>query len=304
MISKKFTILITTKNRKEELFFTLEKIKILLDREDVVCIVCDDGSTDGTFEEIKINFPKIELIQNPKSQGLIYSRNRLMNRVQTEFAISIDDDLHFLSATPLEKISAFFERHPQAGILGFRIFWGLQEPHFQETTERSVQVKSFVGCAHVWRMKAWKEVPDYPDWFVFYGEEDFASYQLFKKNIEIHYLPTVLVHHRVEVVQRKTKSDYQLRLRRSFRSGWYLYFLFYPISVIPKKLLYTLWIQIKTKILKGDWQAAKAIVQAIFDVIFNLPKLLKQSNRLSIEEYHAMLKLPPTKIYWKPEDEK
>ena len=43
-----FSILITTKNRKSDLSFTLEKIKYLLEREDVDCIICDDGSSDGT----------------------------------------------------------------------------------------------------------------------------------------------------------------------------------------------------------------------------------------------------------------
>lgn len=69
-------------------------------------------------------------------------------------------------------------------------------------------------------------------------------------------------------------------------------------------MLYTLWIQIKTKTFKGDFKATLGIVQALFDVILNFPKLLKQSNRLTKNEYQALLKLPPTQLYWKPEDEK
>ena len=44
----KFTILITTKNRLEDLIVTLLKINYLLLRDDVACTICDDGSTDGT----------------------------------------------------------------------------------------------------------------------------------------------------------------------------------------------------------------------------------------------------------------
>ena len=133
MSLKKFTILITTKNRKEQLFFTLEKIKFLLDRDDVACIICDDGSDDGTFEAVQNKYPEISLIQNKKSKGLIYSRNRLMNLVETEYAISIDDDLHFITPDPLEKIAAFFEKEPKAGLLGFRIYWDALEPEITET---------------------------------------------------------------------------------------------------------------------------------------------------------------------------
>lgn len=302
MSLKKFTILITTKNRKEQLFFTLEKIKFLLDRDDVACIICDDGSDDGTFEAVQNKHPEISLLQNKKSKGLIYSRNRLMNLVKTEFSISIDDDLHFITPDPLEKIADFFEKEPKAGLLGFRIYWDALEPEITETKEKAHRVKSFAGGAHVWRMKAWKEVPDYPYWFVFYGEEDFQSYQLFKKDWYIFYLPEVLVNHRVNLKERKVLKDYDLRQRRSLRSGWYLFFLFYPLHLIPRKFFYTLWIQFKTKVFLGkSIKALFPIVLAFLDLIVAIPKIIKYSNRLSSKEFKAYSKLEETKIYWNNE---
>jgi len=243
--SLSFSILITTKNRKTDLAFTLDKIQNLLNRKDVVCIICDDGSTDETASFLKAEYPNIQLIQNSESKGLIYSRNRLLGLVKSEFAISIDDDSHFVTNNPLESIREYFENYHNCGLIALRIFWGLEEPKKIISDEKSERVQGFVGCGHVWRMKAWREIPNYPAWFVFYGEEDFASYQLFKKNWEIHYLPEVLVHHRVDVKSRKNNRDYVIRLRRSLRSGWFLFFLFYPIQMIPKKMAYSIWIQLK-----------------------------------------------------------
>lgn len=300
----KFSILITTKNRLTDLIFTLSKIHNLLERQDVKCVICDDGSSDGTFEYIKENFLKITIFRNEISKGLIFSRNLLLAKTISKFAISIDDDLHFITENPLEIIESYFKTNSSCGVVSFRIFWNKDNLQPTFTSDKPMRVKGFVGCGHVWRMSAWKQIPNYPDWFIFYGEEDFAAYQLFKKNIEIHYLPSVLVHHRVDVFGRKKNQDYQLRQRRSFRSGWYLYILFYPLSVIPKKLLYTLWIQLKTKTFKGDFKATLGIIQAVFDVVLNFPKLLKQSNRLTLNEYQEFVKIPSTKIYWKPEDEK
>jgi glycosyltransferase involved in cell wall biosynthesis len=300
----KFSILITTKNRLQDLIFTLDKINYLIERQDVECIICDDGATDGTFEFIKENYLKIIVFRNEISKGLIFSRNVLLNKATAKYAISLDDDAHFLSDNPLEAIENYFLENSNCGVVSFRIFWSKNNPTSTQTLNKPKRVKGFVGCGHAWKMESWKSIPNYPDWFIFYGEEDFAAYQLFKKNIEIHYLPSVLVHHRVDVSARKNNDDYQLRLRRSFRSGWYLYFMFYPFRVIPKKILYTLWMQIKMKTFKGDFKATLGIIQAIFDVIYNFPKLLKQSNRLTSEEYKAILKLPQSKIYWKPEDEK
>ena len=250
MTSATFSILITTKNRLPDLVFTLGKIQYLLDKNEVTCIICDDGSTDGTGLYLQTHYPEIQLLQNPTSQGLIYSRNRLLSLVSTEFAISIDDDAHFISENPLESIQKYFEENINCGLIGFRIFWGLEEPISIISTEKSHRVQGFVGCAHVWRMQTWRDIPNYPDWFIFYGEENFASYQLFKKHWEIHYLPEVLVHHRVDIKARKQHKDYIERQRRSLRSGWYLFFLFYPIKMIPRKMAYSLWIQFKYKVFK------------------------------------------------------
>lgn len=296
-----FTILITTKNRKNDLAFTLHKIQYLLERNEVSCIICDDGSTDGTTSYLQTQYPNIQLIKNAKSKGLIYSRNRLLNLVKTEFAVSIDDDAHFVTENPLEFIKKHFDQNPSCGVIALRIFWGLEEPEATVSNEKSHQVQGFVGCAHAWRINAWCNIPNYPSWFVFYGEEDFASYQLFKKKWEIHYLPDVLVHHRVDIKCRKNNKDYVLRLRRSLRAGWYLFVLFYPIGTIPRKMAYSLWIQLKLKVFRGDFRTLKAIVLALLDLVRCIPLIIQNSNRLTQKEFDDYQKLEETKIYWQPE---
>lgn len=300
----KYSILITTKDRLDDLLYTISKIKHLIERDDTECIICDDGSADGTHETIKRDFPEIQLLRNESSRGLIYSRNRLLNLTSADYAISLDDDANFLTENVLEKIENHFVENPACGMLALRIFWGSELPPSTNTKTLPVRVSGFVGCGHVWRMEAWKNIPDYPDWFIFYGEEDFAAYQLLKHKWEIHYTPEILVHHRVDLLFRKKNADYQLRQRRALRAGWYLYFMFYPWKAIPRKLAYTFSMQIKNKVLKGDVKASLAIVQAIGDVIINLPRLLKQSNRLTDKELNDFSKLPKTKVYWKPDDEK
>ncbi|GIQ58558.1 glycosyl transferase [Flavobacterium collinsii] len=297
-----FSILITTKNRKDDLTLTLYKIQHLLDRDNVECVVYDDGSTDGTADFVAKNYPEIILYRNIVSKGYLYCRNKMLNQTKASFAISLDDDAHFITENPLEKIENYFVKNDRVALLGFRIFWSKQLPSSETSNDKSVQMKSYVGCAHVWRMDAWHDIPNYPEWFVFYGEENFASYQLFKKKWEVHYLPEVLVNHRVNILERKNDADYGLRLQRSLRSGWYLYFLFYPVSVIPRKFIYSIWMQLKLKVFKGDFKALKAVLLAAMDVLINIPNILKNKNRLSLEEFDRYQQLEETKIYWKIED--
>ncbi len=300
----KFSILITTKNRLSDLVYTLQRIQHLIEREDVVCVICDDGSQDGTSDYIRQHFPNIILHTNVQSKGYLFCRNKMLNETQADYAVSLDDDAHFITAQPLVSIATYFEENPKVGLLGLRVFWSKEQPSETTSTEHSIRVKSFVGCGHVWNMKAWKAIPNYPNWFIFYGEEMFASFQLLKKGLEIHYVPEILVHHRVNVSARKDDKDFQLRKRRSLRAGWYLYFIFYPISIIPRKMGYTIWQQIKNHTFKGDLKATIAIFQALGDVILNSFNIFKTSNRLTKEEYKEFINLPFAKIYWHPENDK
>lgn len=300
MTNPTFSILITTKDRKNDLAFTLEKIEHLLARKGVVCIICDDGSSDGTDVFIKAKYPDIQFIQNKTSKGLIYSRNRLLALVETEFAVSIDDDLHFITENPLEVISDFFYKNTKVGVVGFRIYWDTSEPKTTISNEQSSRMQSFAGGAHAFRMSAWFDIPNYPDWFIFYGEENFASYHLFKKKWEVYYLPDVLVNHRVDLKSRKKNIDYVLRLRRSLRASWYLFFLFYPLSIIPRKMGYSIWMQLKLKVAKGEFIVLWAILLALMDLALSMPKIIKKSCRLTMKEYAEYNKIDATKIYWKP----
>lgn len=299
----KFSILITTKNRLEDLKLTLQKIAHLLKREDVECVIYDDASTDGTYNYINENHPNIKLKRNSTSLGLIANRNWMLNNTTAQYAISLDDDSNFLTDNSLEIIENHFETHENCGVIACRIYWGIEEPKSIHSSDLIKRVSNFVGCGHVWNLKAWKSIPNYPEWYIFYGEEDFASLQLLKKGFEIHYVPEILVHHRVNVSARKKDKDYQIRRRRSLRSAWYNYFVFFPISVIPRKIAYSIWQQIKNYTFKGDIKATFAVFQALFDVVFNIPNFIKNSNRLTAQEYKEFTNLPPAKIYWKPENE-
>jgi glycosyltransferase involved in cell wall biosynthesis len=293
-----FTLIITTYNRLDELKQTLGSLEHLLFEENLNCIICDDGSADGTFDYVRKYYPKIKTLRNSSNQGLIYCRNRIMERVKTKFAISLDDDANFLIDPNFNAISQYFQKFDKCAILSMRIFWGSNPPNKKLSLEKPIRVKGFAGGAHVMRTSAWYQIPDYPEWFKFYGEEDFVSFHLFKKGLEVHYYPDILIHHRVDIKSRKKNKDYIQRTRRSLRSGWYLYLMFYPKRLIAGRMTYSIWIQLKTKVFKGDFKALIGMKLALLDLILNSLKAFKNSNRLSIKEFILFENLQPTKIYW------
>ncbi len=66
-------------------------------------------------------------------------------------------------------------------------------------------------------------------------------------------------------------------------------------------MAYSLWIQLRNKVFQGDFKALKAILLALLDLVWNMPRILKNSNRLTQKEYEEYNQLPETKLYWQPE---
>ena len=296
----KIVVHISTKNRCADLIFTLHKIKFLFN-ENVSCVVFDDGSSDETSKQVKIHFPQIEVWRNEISKGYLFCRNKMLNETKADFAISLDDDAHFLTQNPIEIIINYFYENPICGVIAARIYWSKSDLEFIKSDENCEKVKSFVGCGHVWRMKSWRKIPNYPEWFQFYGEENFAAFQLLKSNFEIQYLPKLLVQHRVDLKERsKINKDFGFRYRSALRSDWFNYLLFYPLRKIPKMFVYSIWMQLKNKIFKGNLKVIVPLILAFFDIFFSILKLIKHRNVLTTEEYNTYIKLNDAKIYWKP----
>jgi glycosyltransferase involved in cell wall biosynthesis len=292
---QKFTVVITTRNRISQLSETLETLDKF---KGLRVIICDDGSTDKTREFIFNKYPNFKLIYNSKSKGYIYSRNRLMNMVETDYAISLDDDSQFLSPPDFNEIHSYFSCNSRCAVLALRIYWGINSPQNILNHQQPHRVKSFVGCGHICRMSVWNQIPNYPEWFKFYGEEDFAAFHLFKRGLEVHYYPDILIHHRVDIAARKKNKDYIQRTRRSLRSGWYLYLMFYPKRLILKRLTYSLWMQLKNKVFKGDLTVMIGMTLALLDLLLHGYCLYKNSSRLDSAEFRTFSSLADTKIYW------
>ncbi len=300
MSESQIEIHITTKNRWPELQFTLQQLQVQNVFETAKVIVFDDGSTDQTSEFIRNQFPQVQLLRNEKSRGYMYCRNQMLNQSTAAYAVSLDDDAHFINADALKYVVQNFERDPLIAVLAFRIFWGTEIQKFEASAEESQQVQAFVGCGHAWRLEAWQQIPSYPEYWKFYGEEEFASYSLFKNGMKVFYTPEIYVQHRVNVRARKKDADYFLRLQRGWQSGWSLMFTFYPLPFFFKMFVYAIYAQFKNRIFKSEPKAIIPMLKALATFMSNLPRLIKERNSLSDNAFKMHQKLPAAKIYWQP----
>ena len=94
-------------------------------------IMCDDGSSDNTYEVAKAYADKYEnfiLVKNDKNMGLNYTLNHCLSLADTEFCARMDgDDLSLPSR--FEKEIKFLDAHPEYAMVSTPMI------HFDENGE-------------------------------------------------------------------------------------------------------------------------------------------------------------------------
>jgi len=104
------TIAIVTRNRREEL---ARALRSALGQEGATeVLVVDDGSTDGTAQLVREEFPAARLLAFDHPAGIAVRRNDATEAARGDVILSIDDDAVFTSATTVQDTLRDFD-HPR-----------------------------------------------------------------------------------------------------------------------------------------------------------------------------------------------
>jgi glycosyltransferase involved in cell wall biosynthesis len=110
------SVCIATYNRKDFLAKTLETLQhqTLSDYE---LLVCDDSSTDGTYEFLEsLQWPNLTVLRNDSNRNHCGTYTRLFSQARGKYiAMQHDHDLY--EPTFLESMVATMEKHPTAGLV-------------------------------------------------------------------------------------------------------------------------------------------------------------------------------------------
>jgi GT2 family glycosyltransferase len=165
------TIVITTRNRKDELRNALRSA--LSQDVPAEVIVTDDGSEDGTAAMVGEEFPSVKVLRTEGSVGLITQRNRAASVAAGSIIFSIDDDAEFGSADTVRQTLAEFSDE-RVGAIAI--------PHKDTVTNKVVNaaapadgkvwcVAAYTGTAHAVRRDVFQKLRGYREDLVHQGEE-------------------------------------------------------------------------------------------------------------------------------------
>lgn len=270
------SILIVSKNRKEDLLQTLLILDSLIDKSEVEVLVFLDGCTDNTID-LQSELTWVKWFVSSKSIGASAARQQIYPLAVCEILIGLDDDAHPLSQDFIVEILALFAKYPNVGILAFEEIKGIFASDIEALKQSEKQNKEFltsefIGCGFAIRKSVYNQTNGFPVWVDIYGEEACLSIEVLSEGYDILYSNKIKVNHRVNKEQRKNKNHNYFRFGRQLKNSTYYFLVYYPFPLTKIAKLY--WHNFK-KYAITDFEYFTIYFKTIFAVLIHIPKILK-----------------------------
>jgi glycosyltransferase involved in cell wall biosynthesis len=241
------SVVIPTHNRREILRQTI--LSALAQSVPVEVLVMDDGSTDGTAEMVRSEFPSVRLYELGNRKGPTFQRNRGIELATSSVVFPIDDDSMFSSPRIVEQIIKEFN-HPRVAAVGIpflnpRLNWEYRQIQ-PEGRSGIFVVHAFVGAAHAVRKEAFLHVGGYREHFFYMGEEGDLGLRLIEHGYVVRLGKSDPVYH-LESPQRDTALADFCGRRNDILFAWHNV----PTAILPWHLAMTIINSVRTGVASG-----------------------------------------------------
>jgi len=209
------TVTIVSWNRKDDLQFTLQKLReVNYPRGKLEIIVVDNASTDGSVEIVREKFPEVKLICLPENKGL-FAYNVGFATAQGKYIVVLDDD-SFPAKDAIATAVSKLEKCPYIGVVAGKILsaeTGEPLERFLPSDCKEREWFTFCGCGAIFRKGCLQSVGGYSSNFFLYVNEIDFSLRALEAGWSILFSPSVLFFHNVSSLHRTSgrKMFYDVR---------------------------------------------------------------------------------------------
>lgn len=214
------TVVITTKNRKDELANAIRSV--LAQNAPVDILVIDDGSTDGTYDFVRQQFPSVRIDRSEQSRGYIVHRNRAAQLTSAPIIISIDDDAILPSPGTIRQTLADFD-HPRIGAVAIPYIDVKFGPKiYDRPPDQSLVwvVSSYRGTAHALRRDLFLQLGGYQSYLFHQGEEQEYCIRLLNAGFVVRAGRAAPLHH-LASPKRDLSRICKYSARNNLLFSWY-----------------------------------------------------------------------------------
>ena len=111
------SVIIVNWNVRDLLRRCLHSILASLPACQLEIIVVDNGSTDGSPEMVRTEFPQVHLMANPDNRGFTAANNQGLAVARGRYVLLLNPDTEVVGDA-LETLVAFADAHPDVGVVG------------------------------------------------------------------------------------------------------------------------------------------------------------------------------------------
>lgn len=198
--------------------------------------VVDNGSEDGSAEQIATDFPQVQLIRNTCNNGFARANNQAIGRAQGEFIVLLNNDA-FLAPDTLTRFEAVFRAQARAAVVAGQLFDGDGRPlrsagytprlldelglGFLRRRPRApridglTEVESVVGACMAVRATALRAAGSLDNDFFFYFEETEWCHRLRAHGWQVLVEPAARITHLKGASTRGKRRGAQIEMLRS-----------------------------------------------------------------------------------------
>ncbi|WP_372757314.1 glycosyltransferase family 2 protein [Mariniflexile sp.] len=270
----KLSFLIVTKNRPDDLVFTLNKLKNLIESSVHEVLVFIDGCSKT--EAVIDGYNWVNWTVSKESISASPARHILYKKAKGKIIIGLDDDAHPISNDFITTIVSEFGENQNLGIIAFQEIRGLFKSDVEALKRaklsQSYFTNDFVGCGFAIKKEVYHATNGFPVWMDIYGEESALAIEVLDLGFDIKYNSNIIVNHRVDVEKRKFQKRNYFRFEKQLINSMKYYLIYYKNPSI--KILKLLFHNFK-KYALSDISYFRLFFKAIITVLFDLFNILK-----------------------------
>lgn len=202
----KISVVMLCWNRKSEVRNSLHHL-FQSDYSNFEAIVIDNGSSDGTDDLIKLEFPEVRYVRLQQNIG-VAGYNYGFKVARGQYILILDDDSYPDSSTLSRGAIAFDTASPEVAIITCNILNPLRN-NYDSTRDWPKEMITFWGCGAFIRSELIEKFGGYQEDFFLYRNELELSLRLISNGYKIIYSPELVIYHRVSPVNRTNKRAFR-----------------------------------------------------------------------------------------------
>lgn len=220
-------IVILTRNRRERVLSTLDRLAALPEQPQVV--VVDNESQDGTPRAVATRHPQVRVLEMESNVGAS-GRNAGVRALDTEL-VALNDDDSWWAPGALSRAERVFAARPSLGLLQARILVGPGErldPVCAAMRSSPLPARpglpgpallGFVACGAVLRRTAFLDAGGFHPRLQIGGEEKLLAFDLAMRGWELSYVDSVVAHHHPDPGGERANRRAQM-IRNELWTAW------------------------------------------------------------------------------------